>query len=344
MIMKVIALCIFLLSNCFLIASKVYAAKTDLVILKNGNHITGEVKSLEFGKLRYSTDDMSTINIQWDKIAGVESKAQFEVELDDTRTFFGSLGISEQEGMLVIVGATWTEEIPMQEVVQITPIEKGFMDRFNGSISFGVNYAKANQLFRLNLAGDSYYRGPKYGGSVQLNAVNTLQQDQETAKKNDLTFNGNRFYAHRWDLAAVLGFEQNSELGLDLRLQLGGGFTRDLILTNANNLRAGAAVMINREWPSGGEPSNNLEGLLGTTYRMFRYDDPERDVTTSLMIYPGLTQWGRIRINFEARARLELFKDFFIDLTFYDNFDNQPATEGAAKNDLGVTFGIGWSY
>ena len=42
------------------------AAKTDIVVLINGNDVTGEIKSLEFGELRYSTDSMGTVSIEWE--------------------------------------------------------------------------------------------------------------------------------------------------------------------------------------------------------------------------------------------------------------------------------------
>ena len=42
--------------------------KTDVVRLANGDHITGEVKSLNRGQLEYKTDDAGTIYFEWDKI------------------------------------------------------------------------------------------------------------------------------------------------------------------------------------------------------------------------------------------------------------------------------------
>ena len=45
-----------------------WAQKTDIIALKNGDRITGEVKELKFGKLEYSTDDVETIFIEWDKV------------------------------------------------------------------------------------------------------------------------------------------------------------------------------------------------------------------------------------------------------------------------------------
>ena len=45
-----------------------FAAKTDVVILVNGNAITGEIESLEFGSLKYSTDSMGSVFIDWDDV------------------------------------------------------------------------------------------------------------------------------------------------------------------------------------------------------------------------------------------------------------------------------------
>ncbi len=38
---------------------------TDSVVLDNGNLITGELKSLENGIIRFSTDAMGTVSIEW---------------------------------------------------------------------------------------------------------------------------------------------------------------------------------------------------------------------------------------------------------------------------------------
>ena len=42
---------------CLVINIKVMAQRTDILLLKNGDHITGEVKKMEYGLLTYKTDD-----------------------------------------------------------------------------------------------------------------------------------------------------------------------------------------------------------------------------------------------------------------------------------------------
>ena len=54
------------------------AQKTDIVILKNGDRITGEIKELRKGKLKYSTDNISTIYIEWDNISELYSPSTYE--------------------------------------------------------------------------------------------------------------------------------------------------------------------------------------------------------------------------------------------------------------------------
>jgi len=65
-------------------------------------------------------------------------------------------------------------------------------------------------------------------------------------------------------------------------------------------------------------------------------------VGSSIVVYPGLSNWGRIRSDINANASLELFKDFFFGLDFYYKFDNQPA-EGASKSDWGFNTSIGYT-
>src|SRR5688572_26580715 len=70
------------------------AQKTDSVWIRNGDRITGEVKSLYRGRLKYSTDDLGTIYIEWDKVVRISSRATFEVQLSSGLKYFGTLGLA----------------------------------------------------------------------------------------------------------------------------------------------------------------------------------------------------------------------------------------------------------
>ena len=71
---------------------------------------------------------------------------------------------------------------------------------------------------------------------------------------------------------------------------------------------------------------------------------PELDLTSTLIVFPGLTDWGRVRAKFEVDLRYEVFNDFFVGLSFFDNFDSDPPVTRVEKNDYGVSTTIGWSF
>ena len=58
----------------------------------------------------------------------------------------------------------------------------------------------------------------------------------------------------------------------------------------------------------------------------------------------GLNQWGRVRLEMNARLRREIFMDFYVGLNGYESYDSDPATPGAQKNDWGLSLSLGWKF
>ena len=67
-----------------------WAAKTDIVMLLNGDRITGEVKELAYGQLKFATEDMGTLYIEWTKIASLTTTRTLQVEMLDGRRLLGN--------------------------------------------------------------------------------------------------------------------------------------------------------------------------------------------------------------------------------------------------------------
>ena len=98
-------------------ASAAKAQKTDSVWIRNGDRITGEVKSLSRALLKYSTDDLGTIYIEWDKFVWIISKATFEVQVNSGQKYYGSLG--KASNGWVAIGL---DTLSLFQIVAITPI------------------------------------------------------------------------------------------------------------------------------------------------------------------------------------------------------------------------------
>ena len=120
------------------------AQKTDSVWIKNGDRITGEVKSLSRALLKYSTDDLGTIYIEWDKVVRISSKATFEVQVNTGQKYYGSLG--KASNGWVAIGL---DTLSLFHIVAITPIRQGLIDRVDGYLDLGFSFQKANKTLQL---------------------------------------------------------------------------------------------------------------------------------------------------------------------------------------------------
>ncbi|MCU0407194.1 MAG: hypothetical protein MUE64_09585 [Ignavibacteriaceae bacterium] len=150
------------------------AQKTDVVILNNGDKITGEVKYLRVGILTYKTDNMETVEIQWNKIKSIETKNFFEVEVSDGRVFYGSISPSHDEGMMTVNGVTIDHNLFMKYIARINRIKESFWDILDGHIKLGFSFTKASQVGQLSLGGSAKYRTKIYFSELSLNSVTKM--------------------------------------------------------------------------------------------------------------------------------------------------------------------------
>ena len=111
-----------------------------LVIMKNDDYITGEIKRLELGILVFKTDDMETINIKWDKVKSVQTKNIYEIELQDGRVYYGSIWPGGIEDALVIKGVTAENRLFMPFIVKITRIKESFWEVLDGYVKLGISF------------------------------------------------------------------------------------------------------------------------------------------------------------------------------------------------------------
>lgn len=320
------------------------ALRTDLVTFHNGDRLTGEVKSLERGRLKFKTDDHGTLDLEWDTVASIAASADFEIEMLSGDRIFGVLQPGPYAGALGVVTETGVRNMDALAVGSITRIGSTFLGRVDGAIDLGTSYTSASELFTLDLASDARYDRPGYVVSSSVNAtVSTSPAGQDT-RRGDV---GVGFLGHlprRWYYFSDGLAETNKELGFALRGSVAGGMGRYFVRNNKRDLLSALGLSFNRERPIDGRTRSNLELLLNLGYRRFSYDFPKIDVSVALTAYANLTDWGRTRLEFDAGIRREIVLNFYVTLRGYESYDSSPATEGAPNNDYGVTFALGWTF
>ena len=318
--------------------------KTDVVTLRNGDRITGEVERLERGRLAVSTDDAGTLYLEWDKVANVVTKRVVEVLTTDGRRFLGALGPAADRTVGV---STAAGDVPlaMSQVTLITPIGTSFWKKLDGSIDAGFNYTRSSGVAQLNVNWDTRYRKP--ASQTRLMASLTQTQKDDDSGRDDrgsIELSHLRYPWRRWFISAATRFETNESLGIELRSQVGGVIGPRLVNSNRAQVTAGAGLVFNDERGVDVEATRNVEGLFHFATSFYTYDRPKTNVDVSLQYYPSLSNWGRQRVQLDASAKRELWKDFFVSLSVYNSFDSRPPNPDANNNDVGVVASIGWTY
>ena len=320
------------------------APKVDVIVLRNGTRVVGEVRSMSKGKLELKTDDMGTLQIEWGSVAQVTAPEYFEVEDMEGALYFGSLHPGRAEGGLEVV-ADWGENsLLIQRVARIQLVKSGFWQRFRGSIDAGAGYTSATELLQLDVDADLRYRRPKFEFHVQADAVMTRQPEADDTRRASLSASYARTFSGRHRGFALGTLEQNEELGYDLRSSVVGGWSYVLARSQRNELAGGAGLGLNREEPVEGESTTNVELVAGFDWANFAYNFPNTDIRVSAFSYLGLSQWGRVRLEANVSLRREVFSSFYVGAKGYESYDSDPATEGAAKNDWGASLTLGYTF
>lgn len=324
-------------------AAPAFAQKTDVVILRNGNEVTGEIKNLDKGKLEYSTDDMGRINIEWDKIHHLTSSHYFEVELVSGAKYFGQLRRTDTPGELVVV-LTRPVTVPMSSVVRITPVEATFWQRLSGRVDLGFNFTKANSLLELTTAFEVKYRGRKWYSKLAGDSYFQTQDSTDGTSRNNLSLDIQRFLAHKWSAGGVVSGQQNQQLELDLRLTTGLTGNHNLIQNNNSVLLLTGGLTGSMEEYVGTEQSFNAELSLGGDYSLFLYDSPKTDISTDFTVFVSVVDLGRVRGNFNWQLSYEMISDFTVGLRGFHTFDSRPGSTTADKSDFGIYLTLGYTF
>ena len=325
--------------------SPVASRATDVVVMKNGDRITGEIKSYEEGRLFVSAPE-GDINIKWNKIVSIQSVKVFEIETTTGEHLLGTLAPSDPPGRInLVVEGGKTLSLDFFDVVRITPIFQTFFRRIDGSFDLGANYTHASDLLQFNVSADAIYKKPRFAVLTDMSIFYSRQNGETTSQRGTLKFTYLALRPHRWVYGALVGFENNLDLGLQLRSTAGLFVGRFLVLKNQTNLVVTAGLMGNHESGTSGEVADNLEGAVDARYSTFTYDYPKIWFDAYLRVVPGITDAPRFRVDASAKIKREIVvKDLYLSVSVFYNYDSVPPSTHAVKSDWGPVISIGWTF
>ena len=319
------------------------AGKTDIILFKNGDRLTGEVKALDRGKISFDTDAAGVIKVEWDDIEQLFSTTTYEVALDNGERLYGSLAETKRHGEIRLQTDSTALDLPIKTVVRMTPIKASIIDRIDMSVDVGYSLAKANKLEQSNVSYDFAYREEKRLLTASFDGSTSSSDSDPSSTRVFSDFGYSRFLDNSvWYPFGVGQFERNDELGIDRRVSLGGGMSRWLRDTNHNRIAfSGGLIRSLEDDNASTETKSDTEALIAMDLEWFRYDTPQLDVSTKFTLYNRLSGTHEPRGNLDVSFKWEIFKDFYWSFSFYYTFDQQTENN-EATTDYGSFVSLGW--
>lgn len=338
-----------ILSCGFLIATPLFAREsTDVIIMKNGDHLTGEIKGLKDGVLYISVQYMlGTSSVEWSNVARLESKQLFFVKTEDGSVYTGTINTADTPGgrpmEITVAAISGKEVVDSSRIVAMETTSSKFLERFNGSINTGIIYSKGNQSTQFSLGSQVAYPQPRWGASANFSSTLSSSTGTTASTRNQLNLEAFRLLRwNNWFYTGLGSFLQSSEQGIVSQATFGGGVGR--FLKNSNLARVsvtGGFVGQNTVYRQNIVSQNLGSALIAANLQFFRFNKTNGSLDALLM--PGVSEPGRVKFNLNAAYYIKLTGNLSWNASFYGNWDNRPPN-GLPGSDYGSSSGLSWTF
>ena len=336
---------IFIIFFCLFTAHEGISQKIDTIYHTNGNVLTGDFRKLNYGVVTWKMAGMGTISFETPEISDIKSSKQFEVKLKNGTIYFGSFDTTNQERSVKLLLTNGSELLKIDDIVEVYPMKGSFWRRVNGSMSLGFNFSKGSSVVTLTSSGNINYRYRKSSFRFNWDNNNTFQDDTVSATNVNIGLGYERHLKNYWSFGALIGANQNSELGVKLRLILTTIGIRDIVYNRWNRFFIGAGLSGQRETPYD-NPDNtyDLAGMVTTVWKVYKYTDPKLWVDADVSFLPYLTGDWRYRANFNLSPRVGVIGNTLqVGFTFYYTYDSRPPSSASSLYDWGINFELSYT-
>jgi putative salt-induced outer membrane protein YdiY len=331
-------------------ATRLEAKSTnDVVVMKNGDKFTGEIKKLENGVLFFKSAYMvDSVQLDWAGVERLESGDHFNVLFASGQHVTGGIlaeqGSQETSGYFAVQSGGAEIRAAKSEVVRMIPVEDTFLEQLVGSIDYGFSFTGGTNTMQSSLSGDVEYRSEGWAEKVSGSSVLNRESGARKSGRNTLDTLYARYLSPHWYAGATATLLSSNQQDLTLRASGGGGIGRDFVRTGTASLSALGAVVFSREQYSvnGEQPQKNqAEALFGVFFSKYAFRTLE--FTGQAVVYPNLTTLGRVRLSQNSSLQFQIVRNLYWKLSVYENYDSRPPVS-APKNDFGTSTSIGWKF
>lgn len=220
------------------------AAGADVVVLKNGDRLTGKVERMRGGKLELATSHSGTVAIDAEAIESLSTDTEVTVVLKDYSRLIGTL--SAGAGRMAVQGAAGEPPVAVdpKRVQVLLPGRWTEQDwRVTGRVNLGVSDTAGNtEVQRFNGDAEVVARRNRDRWGLAARANEAAERREQTEMNAVVALKYDRFVTERWYAYGGGTLEHDRFKDLRLRSTAGVGAGHQLFDTARGSLALEAGV------------------------------------------------------------------------------------------------------
>ncbi len=325
-------------------------AHADEVVFKNGDRVTGTIKSTAGGKLTIDTKVAGVITVDLGDVQSFSTDTPVQLKLKDKTVMRDQIKSNQpaplpptsQPAEVVVGGKT----VPIDQIKTLNAkrawtgsiVANGMLARGNThSTDFGL--AADASLRRDDEVNDDRFSlsgAYNFGKQRDNNGVTTTSADNWFAQaKYD------KFFSDKWYGYGVFRYDHDRIAFLNYRLAPGVGVGYQWFEQPDFNLSTEAGVSyVYEDYSSDG---NQDRVALRLAYHIDKKINDDVKIFHNLEWLPAFDDPSDYNLNADAGIRANLTKTMFSELKVQYQRDSTPAP-GAEKNDIRFLLGLGWAF
>lgn len=202
-------------------------ASADVLVLKNGDRITGEIKAIWDNEITIEPSYSDEFDVDAEVVAHIESKRAFDIELSDGREFAAMLKGANAEGLQVFVIDGEEIAAPLAQLYELDEIDDPVEWDSYVDWSMAVNTGNTESL-NTKLAANTTLTIGDHRHYGDLTIIREKQDSISTKEQDLVRYNYNWLFNDPWFFSSAVSLERDPIRELDNRAILTAGMGRDI--------------------------------------------------------------------------------------------------------------------
>ncbi len=334
-------------------------AHADVIVLTNGDRVTGTVVTTTDGKLTVKTEFMGEVQIDRKAVASIESDTPLVVTFENGQTVVGTVATEQQQVVVTqeddskverpIAALTAVRDNASQQAFQREQQRQtnpGWLDFWSFKADLGLASASGNAETTTINSGASIERVTGFDKTrLTFEQIFSTQHTTEPFGANANSISGGARYERdvRDDIFAFgnAAFDFDEFQDLDLRSALGGGFGWRILDSERNKWYLDGGANWNREKFATGLLRNSAEASISEASEHAL--GSILHVHQSFSIFPNLTDGGEYRFRARAGADVKLNSHLAVTFLILNRYLSNPVAD-KKKDDLLFSTGLQFNW